>query len=79
MGINVVVSVLLCLALTVATGLPFRGSGVGVGGNGNGNPDEIGDYMEGDIEFDARNGLSDDEYKWPNGQVPYTVEGDFSK
>ena len=43
------------------------------------NPDEVGHYLEGDIEYDARNGLIDEQYHWPNGSVVYQIVGDFSK
>ena len=47
------------------------------------NPEELGELFEGDIAGiagEARNGLIDEKYRWPNGVVPYEITpGDFSK
>lgn len=43
------------------------------------NPEELGEYYQGDIlltpEQMARNGLIDERYRWPNGQVAYDFSG----
>lgn len=46
------------------------------------NPEELGNYAEGDILFPkpaTRNGLRDPSKHWPNGVVPFVIEGSFSK
>ncbi|CAG9772163.1 unnamed protein product [Ceutorhynchus assimilis] len=43
------------------------------------NPEEMGEYAEGDIVFPktARNGLVTESARWPNGEVPYQIDGFF--
>ena len=40
---------------------------------------EEGDYYEGDMIIQRRKVTAPDHYRWPNGSVPYEVEGSFSK
>ncbi|KAB7501143.1 Zinc metalloproteinase nas-4, partial [Armadillidium nasatum] len=44
-----------------------------------GNPDEWGGDFQGDIKLSpkSRNGLRSEEYRWPNGVVPYTFAPNF--
>lgn len=47
------------------------------------NAEEIGGYVEGDILFrsdqgPARNGLNGQNYRWPNGEIPYEINYLFS-
>lgn len=46
------------------------------------NPEELGSYVEGDILFTeqrtGRNGLSKQTARWPNGIVPFVIEGNFN-
>jgi len=46
------------------------------------NPEELGELFEGDIAGiagEARNGIIDEKYRWPNGVVPYVITpGDFT-
>lgn len=71
----------LQLALTI----PDNESGVKVAGwteNMNMNPEELGNYLEGDImvtEGTVRNGAKDPKLRWPNGVIPYVINGNFSK
>lgn len=47
-----------------------------------GNPEELGSYLEGDILFPNgkfRNGLVAQAYRWPNGQIPFEIVGDFGE
>ena len=47
-----------------------------------GNPDEWGPYFQGDIVFrnpNQRNGILDESYRWPNGQVYYVYDSAFGK
>lgn len=46
------------------------------------NPEELGSYLEGDIlvpqpVVTMRNGIITQTSRWPNGVVPYKIEGDF--
>lgn len=44
------------------------------------NPEELGEYQEGDILFlpsYARNGLSPESTRWPNGIIPFEIKGGF--
>ncbi|KAF7287628.1 hypothetical protein GWI33_005980 [Rhynchophorus ferrugineus] len=43
------------------------------------NPEELGEYAEGDIRFPkkGRNGMIAETFRWPNGVIPYTIEGNF--
>lgn len=46
------------------------------------NPEEIGSYLEGDILLpvgQGRSGLIDQSTRWPNGVIPYVIDGGFSK
>ncbi|XP_025988895.2 zinc metalloproteinase nas-7 [Solenopsis invicta] len=46
------------------------------------NPEELGSYYQGDIILThntQRSGVTDKELFWPNGEVPYVIEGDFNK
>lgn len=49
----------------------------------NTNPEELGNYMEGDILFprnrstNSRNGLVGQSYRWSNGVIPYEIQGNF--
>lgn len=46
------------------------------------NPEEMGEYAEGDILMPqslTRNGIKEQTLKWPNGHIPYVIEGSFSK
>lgn len=46
------------------------------------NPEELGEYIEGDILFPSamgRNGLKATSARWPNGIVPYMISPYFSK
>ncbi|MBD4896776.1 hypothetical protein GUF81_14085, partial [Xanthomonas citri pv. citri] len=55
------------LALAVASPLSLRKD----------NPDERGKYYQGDIRLPLpsmnKNGLIDESYRWPNGNVPYII------
>lgn len=45
-----------------------------------GNPEELGSYLEGDILFPrgmSRNGLIAETYRWPDGQIPFEIVGDY--
>ncbi|KAL5278787.1 hypothetical protein ACFFRR_003419 [Megaselia abdita] len=46
------------------------------------NPEELGSYVEGDILFTeqrtGRNGLAKQTARWPNGIVPFVIEGNFN-
>lgn len=45
------------------------------------NPEELGNYLEGDILMPTthlgRNGLSASTSRWPNGVVPFVIQGSF--
>ena len=49
------------------------------------NLEEKGGFYQGDImnppelRPNSKNGLIDESYRWPNGIVPYTIIGEFSK
>jgi hypothetical protein len=46
------------------------------------NPEELGPYTEGDIIYSkklGRNGLVNPISHWPNGEVPYIINGTFGK
>ncbi|XP_049879665.1 zinc metalloproteinase nas-7-like [Pectinophora gossypiella] len=46
------------------------------------NPEEMGEYAEGDIlmpEVSTRNGVRGDTARWPNGIIPYVIEGYFNQ
>lgn len=50
------------------------------------NPEELGDYVEGDILFPgdpghpmARNGLKDSSARWPGGVIPYVISPAFGR
>uniref|UniRef100_A0A1B0D0X1 Peptidase M12A domain-containing protein n=1 Tax=Phlebotomus papatasi TaxID=29031 RepID=A0A1B0D0X1_PHLPP len=50
--------------------------------NFRGNPEEQGSYLEGDLLIPlsrARNGLVAKATRWPNGVVPYEIQGSFSE
>lgn len=50
--------------------------------NSNMNPEELGSYLEGDImitKSTERNGLANQDARWPGGIIPITVTGNFSK
>ncbi|XP_066144375.1 hatching enzyme 1.2-like [Euwallacea fornicatus] len=44
------------------------------------NPEELGEYAEGDILFPRRgkNGLIAESARWPNGVIPYSIDGYFN-
>ncbi|KAK4878763.1 hypothetical protein RN001_011269 [Aquatica leii] len=45
------------------------------------NPEEVGDYLEGDILFPkkvSKNGLIRETARWVNGVVPYEITGKFT-
>ncbi|XP_053617150.1 hatching enzyme 1.2-like [Plodia interpunctella] len=45
------------------------------------NPEEMGEYAEGDIlipRTQTRNGIRSESMRWPEGIIPYTIEGYFS-
>ncbi|XP_018396646.1 PREDICTED: astacin-like [Cyphomyrmex costatus] len=46
------------------------------------NPEELGNYMEGDIMIakgtTLRNGAKDEKLRWPNGVIPYVIMGNFN-
>lgn len=67
-------------------GEPSKDVGLEVGNwKGNqksGNPEELGSYLEGDILFPrgkSRNGLIAETYRWPDGQIPFEIVGDYGK
>ncbi|CAH0595484.1 unnamed protein product [Chrysodeixis includens] len=46
------------------------------------NPEEVGGYAEGDILMppaQTRNGVREQTLRWPNGHIPYVIEGYFSQ
>lgn len=46
------------------------------------NPEELGEYIEGDMLFPndiARNGLKAEWTRWPNAEIPFEIKGIFSK
>ncbi|XP_072934624.1 hatching enzyme 1.2-like [Epargyreus clarus] len=45
------------------------------------NPEEMGEYAEGDILMPqlTRNGIRDQTSRWPNGIIPYLIDGRFSQ
>lgn len=46
------------------------------------NPEEQGTYLEGDMLItkpEGRNGLIDTSKRWPNGVIPFRIEGSFSE
>lgn len=46
------------------------------------NPEELGNYVEGDILFPSifgRNGLKSDAARWPNGVIPFMISPYFSE
>ena len=47
------------------------------------NPYEGGKYYQGDMRLPlpkmTKNGLIDEQYRWPNGVVAYEINGDFSE
>lgn len=46
------------------------------------NPEELGNYLEGDILMQkgmGRNGLTASSAKWPGGVVPYEIRGSFGE
>ncbi|KAF9810582.1 hypothetical protein SFRURICE_021035 [Spodoptera frugiperda] len=45
------------------------------------NPEEVGDYAEGDILMppqQGRNGVREEVLRWPQGHIPYVIEGYFN-
>lgn len=71
--------------LKLALMIPDNESGVKVAQwteNMNVNPEELGNYLEGDImvtESTARNGAKDPKLRWPNRVIPYVIKGNFSE
>ena len=50
--------------------------------NMNINPEELGNYLEGDIMIAkslTRNGVKDENLRWSNGVIPYVIMGNFGK
>ena len=50
--------------------------------SGSANPEENGDQFEGDIKINGGSSkafINDPNSRWPNGVVPYVIEGSFSK
>ncbi|XP_063541150.1 low choriolytic enzyme-like [Cydia strobilella] len=45
------------------------------------NPEEMGEYAEGDILIPKleRNGMRDETSRWPNGIIPYVIEGRYNQ
>lgn len=46
------------------------------------NPEEMGSYFEGDIlmpKIEGRSALSDTSKRWPRGEVPFVIKGNFRK
>lgn len=48
------------------------------------NPEELGSYLEGDILMPQnsvilKNGIPSKSFRWPNGEVPFEIAGDFSE
>lgn len=72
-------------ALELALMTPDNESGVNVARwteDMNVNPEEMGNYLDGDImvtENTAQNGAKDPNLRWPNGVIPYKINGNFSK
>lgn len=72
-------------AIKLALTLPDNESGAKVAqwnANMNVNPEELGNYLEGDImvtESTSRNGAKDPKLRWPNRIIPYVIQGNFSK
>lgn len=45
------------------------------------NPEEVGDYAQGDILMppqQGRNGVREEVLRWPQGHIPYRIDGYFS-
>ncbi|CAH2051774.1 unnamed protein product, partial [Iphiclides podalirius] len=46
------------------------------------NPEELGNYGQGDIlmpHYLTRNGMKEQSSRWPNGIIPYSIEGGFNQ
>lgn len=45
------------------------------------NPEEMGEYAEGDILLPnvARNGIKEETSRWPDGIIPYVIDGYYSE
>jgi len=71
-------------ALELTWTIPDNESGVKVSQwneDMNVNPEELGNYLEGDIIItkDTLNGVKNKKLRWPNGAIPYVIKGNFSK
>jgi len=70
--------------LKLALRIPDNESGTKVAqwnANMNMNPEELGNYLEGDImvsESTSRNGAKDPNLRWPNRIIPYVIQGNFN-
>jgi hypothetical protein len=58
--------------IAFAQGFPARGSPAAL--EPEPNLEELGDYFEGDMILDARNGIIGDNYRWPNNVVVYAID-----
>ena len=71
--------------LQMALTIPDNETGVKVSQwavNMNINPEELGNYLEGDIMIAksfTRNGAKDESLRWSNGVIPYVIMGNFGK
>lgn len=73
------------VAVELALTVPDQETGVKVAQwakESNVNPEELGNYLEGDImvsESTILNGAKNKGLRWPNGVIPYVIKGNFSK
>lgn len=71
--------------LQVALTIPDNETGVKISQwtvNMNVNPEELGNYLEGDIMIAkgvTLNGAKDESLHWSNGVIPYVIMGNFGK
>lgn len=49
--------------------------------NSNENAEEQGPYLEGDllIPSNSKNGMKAESYRWKNGEIPFVINGGFSR
>jgi len=71
-------------ALESALTIPDNESGVKVSQwteDMNVNPEELGNYLEGDIMVTkgTLNGVRNKKLRWPNGVIPYVIKGNFGR
>ena len=76
--------VLFSTILALALGLPAQYDGGAKFQARDSSPGEFGQYFEGDMLTNprllaSRAGIIGEQYRWPNGVVPYDIHPDFGK